>query len=46
MNENMLFVRSRHNRLILSLLSFEKKKKMGANFLDGCYPNPGSARVP
>jgi hypothetical protein len=27
-------VQSRHNRLQLSLLSFEKKGKIGANFLD------------
>jgi hypothetical protein len=34
MNENWLFVRSRHNRLLLSLLSFERKGKTSAKFLD------------
>jgi hypothetical protein len=34
MNENMSFVRSRHNRLLLSLHSFERKGKTSANFLD------------
>jgi hypothetical protein len=27
MNENRLFVRSRHNRFLLSLLSFKKRRK-------------------
>jgi hypothetical protein len=34
MNENRLFVQSRHNHLLLSLLSFERKGKTSANFLD------------
>jgi hypothetical protein len=34
MNENKLFVQSILDHLILSLLSFEKKEKIGPNFLD------------
>jgi hypothetical protein len=34
MNENMLFARSRHNCLLLSLRSFEKKRKTGAKVMD------------
>jgi hypothetical protein len=34
MNENKLFVRSRHYCPLLSLLSFFKKGKIGAIFLD------------
>jgi hypothetical protein len=36
MNKNRLFIRSRHNRLLLSLLSFKRKGKTGTkNILDG-----------
>jgi hypothetical protein len=33
MKENRLFTQSRHNHLLLSLLSFEKRKA-SANFMD------------
>jgi hypothetical protein len=35
-------VQSKHIRHLLSLLSFEKKEKICANFLDGCQPSPGN----